>query len=470
MANKIVKNFSFVFGAQTLILIISVARALILPKYLSVEEFGYWEVYWFYSTYVGLFCLGYVDGIYLKYGEYDYDKLPVKLIRSGNRLFVGILLFFTLLTSLLAVFLVEDKNIRFGLIYASLNIVVLGTCSVFIYVYQITNLFKKYSLYSVLDKLILISVIFILLFVNKWNYKLLIGIDFFAKAFILLLMIRKTPDMLIGEVENIKTSFEYVISNVRVGIKLMIANIMSMLLIGAGKIIVQLLGDIKEFAIYSFGISITGLVLTMVVSVSLVLYPAVKRVQDDRYSELFELINSFNRLFGLSALLLYFPVYVFIELFYPNYHSVLVYLNMLFILIFLQCKISMLNNTFYKVLREERNLLYANMSCVLIFIIIALLFYSFCQSMWVIAACTCLALFYRCYSSELFLNKKLYISFSRSNFYEIAFMIVFLFSTALLELSYSVVLVVSVFLLWFFLEFKKNSDLCFKLFAMIKKG
>ena len=63
--NSFLYNFSFVFGAQVLVLIISVLRALILPKFLPVEGFGYWEVYWFYTSYVGIFCLGYNDGIYL---------------------------------------------------------------------------------------------------------------------------------------------------------------------------------------------------------------------------------------------------------------------------------------------------------------------------------------------------------------------------------------------------------------------
>ena len=63
------KNFLYVFGAQILVLLISVARALLVPKILPVEGFGYWEIYLLYTSYVGIFALGDVDGIYLKYGE-----------------------------------------------------------------------------------------------------------------------------------------------------------------------------------------------------------------------------------------------------------------------------------------------------------------------------------------------------------------------------------------------------------------
>ena len=37
-AGSFLHNLSFVFGAQMLVLIISVARAFILPKFLSVES------------------------------------------------------------------------------------------------------------------------------------------------------------------------------------------------------------------------------------------------------------------------------------------------------------------------------------------------------------------------------------------------------------------------------------------------
>ena len=463
MENKIVKNFSLVFGAQTLILVISVIRALILPKFLSLEDFGYWEVYWFYSSYVGIFCLGYTDGVYLKYGGYDYSQLPIKQIRSSNRLFMVMLVCFTFILSLFAVFFVDDNNICFGLVFSALNIFILGVSNIFFYLYQVTNLFRRYSIYLVLDKVILLVTILFFLVASYWDFKWLILIDFLSKALVLVLLIKKSRELLVGDKSDLKKSFCDFSANVSIGIKLMIANLMSMLLIGAGKVIVQIFGNITEFAIYSFGISITGLVLTTVVSISLVLYPAVKRIAQDRYSELFCQINSFNRLFGLSALLLYFPVYYFITLFYSQYNSVLVYLNLLFVLIFLQCKISILNNTFYKVMREEKELLKANLSCVCFFVIIASPSFYIKHAMWVIAACTTIAMLYRCYFSEYFLCRKLSISLSAGDCLEILFLIGFVAITTLIKFNYSFWLVLFCYFVWFGFNFKSNKELLLKL-------
>lgn len=442
------KNFSFVFGAQTLILVVSILRALILPKFLSVEGFGYWEVYWFYTTWCGLFCLGYNDGIYLKYGEYNYNQLPIKTLRSSTRLFTLLLSIFTLISVMAILFLAKNPDIKFALVFSALDIIVIGLIGLCIYIFQITNQFKKYSFFSVIDKVIVLLTIVVLLIVNKNNYKYIIVADFVSKVLVLLFMIYKTRDLFIGETEGFSESLVFMWDTMKIGVKLLIANLMSMMLIGAGKFIVQIFGNIEDFARYSFGISITGLVLTAVTAFSLVLYPAVKRASRDRYSVLFIKINSFTRFFGLSAILLYFPVYYLVGLFYPQYQSVLSYLNILFALIFIQCKISILDNTYYKALREEKSMLKANISCVIIFTILALTVFVTVREIWVIALCTFLAMFYRCYSSEVFLNRKLELSFDKENWFEIFLLVVFLFSTSFLSMPIALVITIFVYAPW----------------------
>lgn len=460
---SLVKNFSFVFGAQSIILIIGVIRALILPKILSVEDFGYWEVYWFYITWCGLFCLGYNDGIYLKYGECDYDQLPIKLLRSSIRLFIGMLAIFTFIAISVIFLFISNRDLQFALFFSALDIIVLGITGLFIYIFQITNQFKKYSFYSIVDKVLVIVVICFLFVSNEQNYRYIIVTDFLSKVIVLMSMICKGRELVVGEIEDFKKSVSFMWDAMSVGIKLLVANLMSMLLIGAGKFIVQIYGDIKDFAIYSFGISITGLVLTSVTAFSLVLYPTIKRVEVDRYPILFNKINDFTRLFGLSSIFLYFPVYYMVEIVYPQYSSVLVYLNILFALIFLQCKISILDNTFYKVLREEQSMLIANLTCVGFFVVLALLFFSNHSEIWVIALCTFIAMFYRCYCSEMFLNRKIGLPFSKQNRVEILIIGLFFLSTSVFSIAVAFVIILTVYIWWFSSRYYYNKDLLMEL-------
>ena len=72
---KIVANFSYVVLSNLLTVIVSSLVVLILPKIMGVEEYGYWQLYIFYLSYAGFVHLGWVDGIYLRYGGLEYDDL-----------------------------------------------------------------------------------------------------------------------------------------------------------------------------------------------------------------------------------------------------------------------------------------------------------------------------------------------------------------------------------------------------------
>lgn len=437
---QVLRNTSFVFGAQSLVLLISIARALILPKIFSVDNFGYWSVYWFYTSYVGLFCLGFNDGIYLKFGEYNYNELPHKLIRSSVKLFTWMLCIFTATCIFLIYIFTDNPDIGFALLFASLNILVLGLTGVFIYVFQITNQFKRYSFFSTIDKILVLITILCMFIISCENFRIIIFIDFLSKLLVLSAMIWKARELYFGSVSSLKESFRFMLDNMSVGAKLMVANLMGMLLVGAGKFIVQLCGNIEDFAIYSFGMSITGLVLTAVTAFSLVLYPMIKRISADKHYSLFKRINIFTRSFGMPAIMIYFPAYWFIAIFYPKYDSVLPFLNFLFAIVFLQCKISVLNNTYYKVLRKEKPMLIANMNCVLIFIAFAAIFYGIYREIWLIAACTFIAMFIRCYASEIYLIKAMNGRVDKRIYVEIGFLILFLTSSYLLPLIYSMLL------------------------------
>ena len=67
-AKLLFKNLNYTIVANLLILVVSIALNLIVPKFLGVTEYSYWQLYVFYASYVGFFQLGWIDGIYLKIG------------------------------------------------------------------------------------------------------------------------------------------------------------------------------------------------------------------------------------------------------------------------------------------------------------------------------------------------------------------------------------------------------------------
>ena len=55
-------------------LFISMLISFILPLFLSVEGYGYWQLYVLYAGYVGILAFGFNDGIHLNYAGRDYNE------------------------------------------------------------------------------------------------------------------------------------------------------------------------------------------------------------------------------------------------------------------------------------------------------------------------------------------------------------------------------------------------------------
>ena len=445
---KIFNNVLIVLGAQLLILIISITRSLLLPSFLSLESYGYWQIYLFYSAYVGVFALGFNDGIYLRYGDKDYNELPFAKLRMSIRIFSLMLLVITILIVFLTYFFNANDDMRYAIIFSGFNIFILGLTGVFTYVLQITNQLKKYSFFSVADKALVILTVVLMFFLNNNNFKLIIVVDFLAKVLVLVSMIYFCKELWIGRNISFSIAFKEFKDNIGVGVKLLISNLLGMLIIGMGRFLIQVFGKIEDFAIYSFGITITGLVLTAITAFSLVLYPSIKRLNQNKYDKYFENINTFIKAYNFSTLLLYFPAYLLVICYYSKNADMLPYLNLLFVVAILQGKMSILNNTFYKVLRKEKEMLIANLSSVLFFAILAPIVFYFTKSIWSIAFTTFATMMIRCYASEIFLKKILHIQLDYKFVIEIVFIIVFILATTLMNLKYGTMMYLLFLTIW----------------------
>ena len=415
-----IQNIKFTMLAQIIALLLSVAKSIVLPKVLTVPDYAYWQIYVLYSSYVGIFALGYNDGIYLKYGKYQYEELPLKKLRTATRFYIVMLALFSIIGFVICLSAINDPARQLAMGWVCLDIFLMGINGLLIYVLQITNQMKAYSFCSVLDKVILLACVLVICFVPNKNYSMVIIADVISKAAVSTVLILKCKEFFVGNHDDFRSAWAEFSDDIKVGINLMIANLMGMFVTGIGRMIVDFFGDISEYAYYSFGATITNLVLVFITAVSLVMYPTLKRLPENNYAHYFRKITFCLREFIYISLLLYFPAVIFIKFFLPQYTPLLEYIHFFFGTVVLQAKMQLTNNTYYKVLREERALLRANMSCVFIFLILALVSYSCTKSVYAIAVCTFVAMVFRCYASEIFIRKKLEVEIEKDMWIELA--------------------------------------------------
>ena len=454
----------FVLTAQSIVLISGGIRSLLLPVFLSVENYGFWQAYLFYTAYVTVFTLGFSDGVYLRYGDLNYDDLPFLKLRGAIRVFIIMLT--TLSSIFLLVILNHDylSNNNLPKVFALMNIFIMGLYGLLSFILQITNQLRIYSIITSVDKVLLLLFI-VSFYTMKYNDIIyLIVVDIFLKLIVLIALSFLCKELIFGPTSNFRISFKEFFTNLSVGYKVLLANILGMLIIGYGRFYLENSDNVNEFANYSLSLSLAGFVITLFTSVSYVIYPKLKRINSAVYSNNYNIINVFLTSALIMGLFGYFPVFFIVNNYFSKYSELLPYLNLIFLITYLQAKSSILHNTFYKILRKETFMLILNISCVVL--VISIIFESNQSSLntYLIAFITYCILLLRTIISELYFNKQLKNTFIKSLFFEVFVLTWFLFLTNNFSLPDSFIYLLTSVALLFLFRINKLLD-----FLKIKK-
>ncbi|WP_299744272.1 oligosaccharide flippase family protein [uncultured Rossellomorea sp.] len=359
MKNKRLYDFIRVIFSNGMGLFLSLAITIILPIKLSVEGYGYWQLYYFYSSLVGLLMFGFSDGVNLRYAGIKYKDLNKELFRTYFRfvLFLSVTMFLLSLT--MAFSLLENERL-FAFIFISLNIVLFNINGFFLHVNQISLRFKYYSWAIILDRLIFVLSIAPILFLPVKDFKIFIIINILSRCVVILYNIVNSKEIVFGKSLPIRRSLSEISANFKVGIFLTTALGINMLLVGYPRFFIDAFLSIEDFAIYSFANSILSMTIQIVIAISTVLYPLLRRIDITKYETLNVLLEKSVIILCAVMLGTYFPIYIIINSYLSKYIPLLEYLFCLFPLMIYICKNNIVVSTFYKALRLEKRLLLNN--------------------------------------------------------------------------------------------------------------
>jgi O-antigen/teichoic acid export membrane protein len=402
----VAQGFRYVLASQVLVLILGFSKAFLIPLFLGVGNFGYWQIYVFYTVYVGVFGLGFNDGMYLRYGGYDMAHLPMATIRTAVRIYT---LWLLVASTLVAWYFSydADPHRRVTMYLVAANVVVMGLLAVFSLTFQATNQLKRFGIFNAADKVFFLLLLPPLVIFRLDSFLYLMWVDLASKLFVLAVVLLAHKELFIGVGVKLKVALRESSANIRAGIQLMLANITGMLVLGFGRFIIEYQDTLENYAYYAFGVSMTNLALVAISAMSVVIYPSLRRLPQEHLLSFYDTIN--RRLFAFNVLMLgtYFPAVYAIEWLLPKYLPVVSYLNVLFAITALQAKMQLLNNTYYKALRRESAMFSANLSSLLLVIVLSVAAYAFFRSIEAIAYAAMVTMMYRVYSSERYLRRQM---------------------------------------------------------------
>lgn len=121
-----VKDLIRTFTANMVSLATGFITAFILPKFLNMEQYGYLRIFTFYITYVGIMHFGFNDGIYVKYGNYDYEDIPKDKFKAYFNILAKFQITIALIITIIALFFIKDINRKSVFVFIGINTFILN--------------------------------------------------------------------------------------------------------------------------------------------------------------------------------------------------------------------------------------------------------------------------------------------------------------------------------------------------------
>ena len=427
---------------------------LFIPKILGVEQYGYWQLYIFYIGYVGFLHLGIPDGMYLRYGGENYEDLNFRVLTSQ----FWLLCISQIIILFLGIIVFNTVNINVEKSY-----IIMMTCicailvipkTMLIIILQATNKIKEYALIMIIDRVVYLFMILFVIIMGVNNYKVFILIDLIAKMIALIYACICCKEIVFGKFDEVKSTGIELKRNINIGIKLMIANIASTLIIGNVRLGIERKWDVSTFGKVSLTISISNMLMVFINALSIIMFPMLKRTKESRLPEIYIKMRTVLITTLLGVLMLYYPARLFLSKWLPQYQESLRYMALLFPMCIFESKIAMLIMVYLKTLRKEKTILLVNIFTVFLSIFITLIAVFLFESLPFAILAIVFLLAFRSIFAEILLSRMIKINVKKDILLEVIMTSIFIFSSWNLE--YKIGVVVYIIAYSFYLVIKKS--------------
>lgn len=349
---KVLENIGRVFISNILVILNGIFISFIVPKILTVIDYGYYKTFTLYVSYAGICSLGLIDGIVLKFGAKDYEELKKGEFRAYFRWYLMIHIFW-LVIFILGAICESDINRKKILLLLGIDLIALNLTGYFQQISQITQRFKEYSIRRILLSLMTIGVTLALfLFSNngkKINYEHYIFCVILINYIVLVWYIFTYKDIIFGKSKKMMTAYSDIIQLMRQGFPLLFANLCSTAILLVDRQFVNFFFFTGEYAIYAFAYSILSVITVAVSAISTVLYPMLMRMKKNDLEKRYEIFLVIMIIFIFGIISAYFPLSAFINWYLPQYVNAVSVFRVILPGIALSSAITVIIHNYYKI-------------------------------------------------------------------------------------------------------------------------
>ena len=405
---NILKNIAYSFGANLTSLCISIFMVMFVPKFLSIDDYGLWQLFLFYFSYLGFLHFGWEDGIYLRYAGKNYDELNRKTFAGQFYGIIALQIILAVLVSSIGQILVSDPVKRTALIGAVWLAPFVNFNNLCNFIMQITNQIKDYAKLLLTEQVVFFFAVVFFLLVFHWNvFRYMYYAKLFSVVGISLAGVYLCRRLLRPRFYPLKQVLAEAGENLLVGSKLMLANIASMLIIGIVRYGISIGWDVATFGKVSLTLGVSNFLMVFINSVSVVFFPIVKRMDEGQRASAYAVIRNMLDIILFAALIGYYPLKCILDWWLPKYADSLIYMSALFPVCVFESKVTLLINTYLKSMRREFLMLEINVVSVVFSLIVTIVTVGIWHNLDAAVFSIVLAYAFRCMLAEYHVTKLL---------------------------------------------------------------
>lgn len=354
--NKSISNIIRVMLGNFTTIVSGVVVGFLLPKALSLSDYGFYKTYTLYITYMGLFSLGIIDGIVLKYGSKDYEDLNKSRFRAYYKYFSTLMAIVSAAIIIFAL-LFAKGDMQFILIMVGIDMVAGNMTNYFRQISQITQRFHEYSKRTIIQSIAKIIITFsvtILCYAGySVSYRLFLSLIVLMDVLLTVWYISTYKELVIGISEPLSDMRPYIANLIKTGFPLLFANLTIQIIMALDRQFVSLLFSKEDYAIYAFAYNMLSLVTVAISAISTVLYPTLKRTNNQNLKERYGLLISIILMLVFGTLASFFPLCWILEWFLPKYIPSIEIFRIIFPGLAISSAISIIMHNYYKVMNNS---------------------------------------------------------------------------------------------------------------------
>lgn len=409
----ILQNMSVAFLAQGVSMCLSILQTLLVPKVLGVEQYGYWQLYIFYISYVGFFHLGLSSGVYLATGGQTRDEMDKSSIKSQMIFGATYQTCMAVTIILLSQCLNVGYERTFVVVMTAVYLVLQNLATFMMNELQCMNETKKSSYSSIVERIAFLVPLLFFLTLRIRTFEPYVFAYTASTIVQLLYCSWHLREFWFAPFLGMRKAAQLGWESIKIGFPMMLANIASMLILGIGRFFIDAAWGIETFGKLSLALSLVSFFLAFVSQASMVLFPSLRQADKGEVRSFYKAARDAMGLLFPAVYALYFPLAWILSMWLPEYASSFVYLILLLPICVFDSKMNITGVTFFNVLRKERVMLAVNAVAAGTCFVMTLVSVYLLRSVFAVMASMTLVVAARSIYSENYMNRALNVGASK---------------------------------------------------------